>query len=366
MKISNILKYVGILAISALSLGCGDDASNETEPVQPPRVTQLSITSGQAGSLVRADGENLFPFDSIRLGKVRVLTLASSSTSFSFNVPANAVTGKLYVYKGLMVDSSQTFTVIPTTDELDVENIQNVMVSEFTATWCGPCGQWGKPTITEVAERYSNRSVKVAFNSSDQGDILYVQDARPFADFLSINGYPTQAINLIKVDQVFPASIAQLKQKIYDLSDVEAAKSPEAVVGLSFVENSPGSYTIRTRTRFITDMPDGIYNVGVFIIQNGIVEAQNGNSVSYEHTGVLRKIALNEDGTNSAWGTLIATNDAKAGAKFEKTFTVQAPSVTGKLAWTKANMKAVAVVYKMNSRGTLPLSVINCNKVSAE
>jgi thiol-disulfide isomerase/thioredoxin len=247
--------------------------------------------------------------------------------------------------------------------ELNVADVQNVMVAEVTATWCGPCGQWGKPTITEVAEKYGKRSVKVSFNSSSQGDVLFVQDALAFADFIDIDGYPTQAINLKRVVQTFPASIAQIKQKVYDLSDVEAAKAPEAVVGISFKEDAaaPGSYTIKTRTRFIKDMPEGIYNVGVFIIQDGIIEAQNGNSSTFEHTGVFRKTALNEDESKTTWGTQIATNDAKAGAKFDKTFIVTDPGNTGKLAWVKSKMKAVAVIYKMNAAGTRPESVVNCN-----
>ena len=247
--------------------------------------------------------------------------------------------------------------------ELNVADVQNVMVAEVTATWCGPCGQWGKPLMDEVAGKYGKRTVKVAFHSSSAGDVLFVNDATPFSDFIAITGYPTQAINLKRVNQTFPASVAQLTANVYALSDVEAAKAPEAVVGISFKEDpaAPGSYTIKTRTRFIKDMPEGIYNVGVFIIQDGIIEAQNGNSATYEHTNVLRKIALNEDESKTTWGTQVATNDAKAGAKFDKTFIVTDPGSTGKLAWVKAKMKAVAVIYKMNAAGTRPESVVNCN-----
>jgi len=163
----------------------------------------------------------------------------------------------------------------PAASELDIATpVQNLMVAEVTATWCGPCGQWGKGLIAEVAEMYGKRSVKVSFNSSSQGDALFVQDALAFADFIAITGYPTQAINLKRVNQTFPASIAVLKQKVVDLAEVEAARAPEAVVGLSFTETSAGSdeYIIKTKTKFIKDMPEGKYNVGVFIIQDNIIE----------------------------------------------------------------------------------------------
>ena len=253
--------------------------------------------------------------------------------------------------------------------ELDIATpVQNVMVAEVTATWCGPCGQWGKGLIADVADLYGKRSVKVSFNSSSQGDILFVQDALAFADFINIDGYPTQAINLKRVVQTFPASITVLKQKVVDLAEVEAAKAPEAVVGLSFEENGAGTgeFTIKTKTKFLKDMPEGKYHVGVFIIQDNIIEAQNGASASFEHTGLFRKTASNEDGTKSPWGTEIATTEAKNGATFEKTFTVTAPTTTGKLAWVKANMKAVAVIYQMNSAGSRPEMVINCNMVKAK
>lgn len=264
----------------------------------------------------------------------------------------------------------------PASSELDIATpVQNVMVSEFTATWCGPCGLWGKPTIAAIADNYGKKAVKVSFNSSASGDALFVQDASAFAGYLSINAYPSQAVNLKLIDA--PASVRtvqQLQDYIIGIADAEAAKAPEAVVGLTFAEDAAGSgeYTIKTKTKFLKDMPEGKYHVGVFIIQDNIIEQQNGAgnngavNPSFEHTGVFRKTATDLDGTKSAWGSEIATTEAKAGASFEKTFTVTAPSTTGKLAWVKANMKAVAVIYKMNPAGSRPEAVINCNMVKAK
>jgi hypothetical protein len=115
----------------------------------------------------------------------------------------------------------------PAVDELAITTpVQNVMIAEVTATWCGPCGAWGKPTILSVSETYGKKAVKVSFNASASNDVLYVSDAAAYADYLNISGYPTQAINLKTVDTDGLTLISQIKDKMIRQADSVVALAP--------------------------------------------------------------------------------------------------------------------------------------------
>jgi hypothetical protein len=109
MKITQFLKYASIIAIAAFTLACGSDDS--PAPDTTPKVTSLSPTTGTLGTTVTVNGSNLSAIDSVKLGKSKVTVTNNTGTTFTFSVPASAFTGKIYVYKGSAVDSSQTFTV---------------------------------------------------------------------------------------------------------------------------------------------------------------------------------------------------------------------------------------------------------------
>jgi hypothetical protein len=109
MKITQFLKYAGIVAIAAFTFACGSDDS--PAPDTKPKVTSLSPTTGTVGTTVTVNGSNLSAPDSVKLGKSKVTISNNTGSSFKFTVPASAFTGKVYVYKGGAVDSSQTFTV---------------------------------------------------------------------------------------------------------------------------------------------------------------------------------------------------------------------------------------------------------------
>jgi len=266
---------------------------------------------------------------------------------------------------GLASCGSDSKTEAPayTPDALDVADTEKkVMVAEFTATWCGPCGQWGKAAVATVADSLGSKGVKVSFNASANNDILYVRETEGFAAYCGITAFPTQVLNLKEVPGA--TTVAQVISNLILEGKAEANIKPSAVVGLTFKADSttPGSYIINTRTRIVKDLPEGKYNVGVYILQDNIVAAQNGNSSTFNHKGVFRKICKNaSDGISSTWGTTFATADAKVGAKFEKSFTVADPKLTGAVAWVPANLKAMVVVYQMNASGTAPEKVLNVN-----
>lgn len=369
MGVLRFLKNALVVTAAALTLSCNLGVTNDIiDPALSPKVKLLTPKSGAVGRLIIAEGFNLIPFDSVKLGKVRVSVKSSTITSLSFNVPANAVSGKLYVYKGLMIDSTQTFRVTPSNEDLDVYDDQKILISEITATWSLDCGTWGKDLIKNAVKRYEERSVNVAFNASPDNDNLYVPDAAIYSNYIGATKYPTQAINLERVieDTITKFRFRSITQDVYDKADPYVLKEAEAVVGLSFTQTNPGSYIIKTRTRFRKDLPTGKYNVAVFIVQDDVIDIQNGARHPYYHNNVFRKTATNDAGIASVWGVEIATNNAKIEAIFEKNFTVQAPSGNIRTPWIKQDMKAIAVIYKMKANGSEPEKVINCNIVNAK
>jgi len=112
MKINQILLLLSVSALMSFTFGCAEENSN-AEPLALPKVYSLSIYAAQVGTLITVNGSNLESLDSARLGKVNLSILNNSATSFKFNIPSNAISGKLYVYKGKTIDSSETLTIQP-------------------------------------------------------------------------------------------------------------------------------------------------------------------------------------------------------------------------------------------------------------
>ena len=272
---------------------------------------------------------------------------------------------------GLASCGSDTKTETPayTPDALDVADDQKkVIVSEYTGTWCPYCGQWGKAVIDASVDSIGANAIKVAFNmAAGRVDPLYVRDNDAFNDFAGITGYPSQSINFVKINS--SGTIANLINDIIAEGKGELSIKPSAVVGLKFVADSlnPGSYIINTRTRITKDLPEGKYNVGVYILQDSLVYDQativnNASALikNYKHTSVFRKTCKNaEDGITAAWGTTFTSTGAKVGERFEKTFTVVKATETNFLKWVPSKLKAMVVVYQMNASGTKPAKVLN-------
>lgn len=108
MKITQFLKYAIAIAITIIAVACGSDEQTiETFPI----VTSASPSAAPIGSLVTVTGSRLESLDSVKLGKIKLVLLSNTSKGFTFNIPSNAVTGNIYIYKGKSIDSSETLSI---------------------------------------------------------------------------------------------------------------------------------------------------------------------------------------------------------------------------------------------------------------
>lgn len=213
----------------------------------------------------------------------------------------------------------------------------------YTATWCGPCGDWGAPLIHDFADA-GNVVAITAHSSQDpmHNSTLYsaFSSDRPVG-----GGIPSFYIGDIKSTS---------------MSDMDALlnQTPKAAIAFKYsVEGT--TMTIDTRTTFYSTQT-GIFNLEVLLLESGIDGSatagdyeQNGvaNPESYTHDFVLRASSSG----NSVYGEKISTDPTKNDV-VDKQFTIEV-----KPEWNQ-QVYPVAILWKKNSLGELVFEFINAVK----
>ncbi len=235
--------------------------------------------------------------------------------------------------------SKDETTTLPTSQTLNPQKVQWGLCIEYTATWCGPCGNWGAPLAHEV---YNMGKVAViACHVSN--DPMY--DAALYSsltnDRSTGGGVPAFWMGDTKTSS--SSAMTQLLTKI-----------PDASVDLTY-SISNGKMKVNTRSKFFNAV-SGDYYLSVFVLEDGIDGsstagdyAQNGvsNPTTYKHDFVLRASA-----TSNCYGEQIATGSIAANKSIDKSY-----EITLKSDWKKT-LYPCAVLWKKET-GTPAYKYVN-------
>lgn len=233
-------------------------------------------------------------------------------------------------------DDSQTVVLTP-------KQVQFGLAINYTATWCGPCGDWGAPLIHEL----SNMGDVVAITVHASGDPMYIPNL--YYSFSSDRptggGIPAFWVGDTKTTNT-GAMTALLGQ------------TPIAGVAMSSV-NSGTSMTVKTKVEFF-ELGIGEYYLAVLILEDGIDGSssagqyeQNGvlDPSTYHHDFVLR--ASNAEG--SVYGEMII-NDPSKGEIFEREYEIALNPD-----WNNA-VYAVTILWEKGESGSPIYKFINTTK----
>ncbi|MCF8332411.1 MAG: Omp28-related outer membrane protein [Bacteroidales bacterium] len=219
----------------------------------------------------------------------------------------------------------------------------------YTATWCGPCGDWGAPLINDL----NAEGKTVAITAHASGDPMYDSDLyNSFQqDRPGGGGIPSFWVG----DTKSGSSSA--------ISDLQNLKSQTAVAGIDLDFNiSGGSASVETAVKFF-EQGTGDYYLSVFVLEDGIDGSssagqyeQSGTSNSYpnddyEHNYVLRASSVN----GQAYGELIATDPA-SGKTVNNSYDIP---VDGQ--WTN-NVYIAAILWNYESGASPSYKFINAYK----
>jgi thiol-disulfide isomerase/thioredoxin len=224
---------------------------------------------------------------------------------------------------------------------ISVSSRYKPVMFEYSATWCNPCGVYGYPAIHGLLEEYKHQITAVLMHPND--GIVDIEPAgmEDIIDFFGFSGTPSSAVNA--GPDTYPT---YLEPKITQA----LTANPTAKAGVGIAHKVEGNnFVVTTKTVFFEQV-SGNYNLAVYMVENGIMETQSGQTGEVPFDHILRACA---DG--KAFGVSVAANPEK-GFKIDNTFTIAIPNDVR----NKENLQVVAVIYKMGTDGN-PTDVLNSN-----
>ncbi|MFA6234247.1 MAG: Omp28-related outer membrane protein [Bacteroidota bacterium] len=162
---------------------------------------------------------------------------------FVFTVNPNALsegpyTGNITITTNDTDKPTLTFTVNITVQEADVDEDINVLVEQYTGTWCQWC-PYGADTLAAVTARNGNRMVRFSWHDNDPMSIAQ-WDA--MNNWIGVTGFPTASINRYQ----WPGETSiPVDRGVWGTNTDILLRSLRAPVGLTISEKS---YVAGTKT----------------------------------------------------------------------------------------------------------------------
>jgi len=246
--------------------------------------------------------------------------------------------------KGCTDPASVNFNPNATVDDASCVYIaekQNSIFVKFTATWCGPCGDWGAPAFTSAVDGNSGKLLGMALQVSDD---LTTPANGPLVDQFSSKWAYTGTPNFAANEQMVGTNVSQAVTIVNDASQL----APKMGVGLrTSIGAGPnaGKINIDAYVKNFADV-SGAHHLAIYFLAREIVETQKVGSTNvpdFVHHHVLMAAAT----SGGAWGEEILPNGASKGA-----LTHWARAIAYDPTWDLDQIEIVAVVWKKKTDGT--------------
>jgi hypothetical protein len=211
-----------------------------------------------------------------------------------------------------------------------VAEVQQTLITKKTGTWCPYCGGWGWDFFESLIDQNSEKAVLLAAHFG--GSTLENGTSLEWMANLGSFGQPRFFLNnemLTVSESTANNGLSAAKAQV----DQNALQSPVANVGL-LTSWDGDDLLIQTRTRFFKDA-EGEYFLGIYLVEDGVIAAQSGQTGQVPHHYVLRGAA-----TATTFGDLIVNGAVSAGAEFTSSY---ATSVNG---FVLDKLDIVGVIWK--------------------
>lgn len=213
---------------------------------------------------------------------------------------------------------------------------KNVLVEDYTGTWCGWC-----PRVAygiELVEQQTDQAVIVAIHRGNSSGAYYDPfnyPAEALEDMINLGGYPTAMLNrTTEWTYPEPSNVNQVVNLTGDQAELGLAITPTL---------SGNTMNIDVNVKFGEDYSSSNLKLVVYILEDGLIQDQvnytsyyGGGStlVNFEHDHVLRGVLTN------ILGDAIPSNQTGAEDVYTMSFSTTVPSSVS----NSSNISVVAFV----------------------
>jgi len=215
----------------------------------------------------------------------------------------------------------------------EVPEVQKSLVTKVTATWCINCGTWGWSLFEGILEDNAEKALIVANHYSGDLD-------NPTAEDIASNFNATSQPRFVldNTDQSASSGSAATKRtEIKNQIDANFLLSPVVNAGLDVILDG-NQLIVNTKTKFF-QAATGEYYVGVYIIENGVVNFQSGQGMNAAHKNIMRTGM-----STGTFGDLVMNGNINMGMEFDHDFSIMLNS-----AWNVDNLEVATIVWKKDA-----------------
>jgi thiol-disulfide isomerase/thioredoxin len=174
---------------------------------------------------------------------------------------------------------------------LTVEEKNYPLVFDFTATWCGPCGQNGTPMFKRIASELEKDASFMAVHSTSSELVAHLANGSFSPAVWGMNALLGLNISAIPSFTVNGSLVQTNETTIKSAITTASQRVVEAGVNFTASKNANG-IDINYATKFFAEV-DGDYYLGFYLTEDEVMHRQYVGAAyqsNYEHSKILRAI----------------------------------------------------------------------------
>ena len=173
-------------------------------------------------------------------------------------------------------------------EDFDSPFFRRTLAMRFTATWCGYCPRMAE-AYKQAISANPDRLIPMSIHSGNSE--VYSENGDEIASKYRVSAFPTGIVNAYAEVQNYDSSVCT--EMISGLVDEAVEKLPAKTAISAVSETSGGKFRLMCTVATKEALP---YRLHVYLLEDGIVNFQNGGGNNYVHDYVERCAVTGDDG----------------------------------------------------------------------